>query len=281
MASKYEGANNPRDPETGLHARLLSAARTFNYPPTPHLAAKERLRVQALAKSKMNGRDESAGSRRANSSSAQAVRGRWVRIGWALAVIILLASLLLASPVRARVIEWLRLGAVRLFLRPEATLPVPNQLDAISNLAGETTLTQAAQQAPFPLMLPAYPPDLKEPQHVYLQQIKDTAVVIYVWLKPDAPEEVRLALYQIGLGDVYQKQLMRDVQETFVNGLWALWVEGPYLLTTTGGDVEKRRIVQGHTLIWSSGMFTFRLETDLSLEEARKIAESLKEWTGK
>ena len=68
--------------------------------------------------------------------------------------------------------------------------------------------------------------------------------------------------------------------ETHVNGLPALWVEGPYLLTTTGGQVETRRIVTGRTLIWGVDDLTYRLETDLPLEEARKIAKSLKEWQG-
>ena len=107
-------------------------------------------------------------------------------------------------------------------------------------------------------------------------------MAVMVWTEPDAPGQVRLVLYQIGEGeDVFLKRLLQDVQETFVNGEWALWTTGPYLLTTSGGQVEERRIVQGHTLIWSADLFTFRLETDLPLEEARKIAESLAEWQGR
>jgi len=35
------------------------------------------------------------------------------------------------------------------------------------------------------------------------------------------------------------------------------------------------RLVNGHVLIWENGEVTYRLETDLSMEEAVKIAESL------
>ncbi len=149
---------------------------------------------------------------------------------------------------------------------------------SILDLAGETSLAEAAEAAGFALMLPKYPPDLKEPQRVYAQKINGTPVVILVWLKKENPEEVRLALYQIGEGDVFFKKMMENVEETSVNGTWALWIEGPYVLTTTDGNVEERRMVEGHTLVWSAGGQTYRLESDLPLEEARKIAESLAEW---
>jgi hypothetical protein len=35
------------------------------------------------------------------------------------------------------------------------------------------------------------------------------------------------------------------------------------------------RLIDGHVLIWTDGNLTYRLETDLSLEEALKVAESL------
>jgi hypothetical protein len=35
-------------------------------------------------------------------------------------------------------------------------------------------------------------------------------------------------------------------------------------------------LIEGHVLIWKEGDITYRLETDLPVEEAVKIAESLK-----
>jgi hypothetical protein len=41
---------------------------------------------------------------------------------------------------------------------------------------------------------------------------------------------------------------------------------------------DQRRLVSGHVLIWEEDGLTYRLETDLSMEEAVAIAESLAEW---
>ena len=61
-----------------------------------------------------------------------------------------------------------------------------------------------------------------------------------------------------------------------VGGRPALWTEGPYILQLQNGDLDFRRLIEGHVLIWVEGGVTYRLETGLPLEEAVKIAESLK-----
>ena len=64
---------------------------------------------------------------------------------------------------------------------------------------------------------------------------------------------------------------------TEVNGSPAVWTTGPYLLELKTGDLEMRRILYGHTLIWSEGEITYRLETHLTLEEALQTAHSLED----
>jgi hypothetical protein len=66
------------------------------------------------------------------------------------------------------------------------------------------------------------------------------------------------------------------IQETQVNGQRAVWADGPYPLIMRNGDVSFTRLIEGHVLIWANGDVTYRLETDLSMEEAVKTAESLK-----
>ncbi len=69
------------------------------------------------------------------------------------------------------------------------------------------------------------------------------------------------------------------MRETSVKGQPALWTQGPYLLQFERDGqviVDTRRLVTGHVLIWVEKGITYRLETDLSLEEAVRIAESLK-----
>lgn len=43
------------------------------------------------------------------------------------------------------------------------------------------------------------------------------------------------------------------------------------------GNVDAWRLIEGHVLIWAVGSVTYRLETDVPLDEAVKTAESLEE----
>jgi hypothetical protein len=66
------------------------------------------------------------------------------------------------------------------------------------------------------------------------------------------------------------------VQETSVNGQRAIWAVGPYPLRLRNSDLQFMRLIEGHVLIWTDGDLTYRLETDSSVEDAIKVAESLK-----
>jgi hypothetical protein len=66
------------------------------------------------------------------------------------------------------------------------------------------------------------------------------------------------------------------IQETQVDGVYAIWAQGPYLIQLTSGTYVFRRTVEGNTLIWEEDNITYRLESDLTLEETIRIAESLR-----
>jgi hypothetical protein len=68
----------------------------------------------------------------------------------------------------------------------------------------------------------------------------------------------------------------RTVEMTQVNKQPAVWAEGPYILNMKNGGAENYRLIDGYVLIWEEGGLTYRLETDLSMEEAIRIAESLR-----
>jgi hypothetical protein len=75
---------------------------------------------------------------------------------------------------------------------------------------------------------------------------------------------------------IFEKFQPETVLDTQVNGQPAVWVEGQYPLKMSSGDISMTRLVtQSHTLIWTSGNLTYRLETDASLEEAIRTAESI------
>jgi hypothetical protein len=73
-----------------------------------------------------------------------------------------------------------------------------------------------------------------------------------------------------------KKMDMNIIEETNVNGDRAIWTTGPYVLKLKNDDATFTRMINGHVLIWENGNVTYRLETDLSLDEALKVAESLK-----
>ena len=65
------------------------------------------------------------------------------------------------------------------------------------------------------------------------------------------------------------------IEETKVDGNRAIWTTGPYPLIFPNGDIQFERLVSGHVLIWSGLDVTYRLETNLNMDETVRIAESL------
>jgi hypothetical protein len=221
------------------------------------------------------------------------------RLAWAAVAFVLAVAVLLSVPeVRAAIAEFLQIGVVRIFItaptETSAPTPVPTAeltievpvtatplpastvLPSLLDLDGETTLDDARTHAGFSIPLPTYPSDLGQPDHVYLQDMAGSFVVL-VWIDPQQPDRVRLSLHLIGPGSfAAEKYQPTVVEQASVNGQPAAWAEGPYMLRVRNGYIDERRLIEGHVLIWKEGDITYRLETDLSLEEAVKIAESLK-----
>ena len=127
----------------------------------------------------------------------------------------------------------------------------------------------------FPILLPTYPSDLGRPDKVYLQDLGGSMLIL-VWLDPVQTGRVRMSLHEIAPGSwAIGKFNPPAIQDTSVNGQPAVWAEGPYMLEARNHNYVNRRLIVGHVLIWAQGKITYRLETDLPLEEAIKIAESL------
>lgn len=263
--------------------RLRAVAGDFPYPPTPVIRPVR---------------------------SSRPDRSR-TQLAWGAGIALALILTLLAVPqVRAALVEFIQIGAVRLNLiapTPTATLtgtpagtPAPTEvltpsatpLASVLDLKGETTLADAKQRANFTVRLPAYPADLGQPDHVFVQA-QGAPVVVLAWLDPDNASRVQMSLHEIGPGswaldkmgfnkegftkEGFFKAGLEIIRFTDVNGQNAAWVEGPHLLIARNDAIEERRLVTGNTLIWQDqNGVTYRLETELPLAEARKIAESLK-----
>ncbi len=257
---------------------MSRTAAGFAYPPTPDVAGQ--LRAERMA---------------AIVQLQRAQPHRVRRLVLAAVVLIGLCSALLSVPtVRAALVNLLRIGAVQITLTQPTATPTthpspkatttftptatPRPLSSVLDLGGETTLVAARASVSFTLKLPAYPDNLGQPDAVFVQDLGDQAVML-VWrdrAQPTYVQRMRLALNIVGPNSFIEKIQPRVVRETTVNGQPALWTVGEYLLLARNGDIELKRLITGSVLIWKEGILTYRLETDLPMEEAVKIAESLR-----
>ena len=251
-----------------IESRLAALAKEFQYPPTPSVSDA----VMSHIRGPVN-------------------RSRFSRqLAWALAmIIVLLAGLMFVPPVRAAVLEFIQIGIVRIFPAlvespiptteaPLTATPAPTKsslIPLLETIAGETTLESARNIVDFSIPLPAYPSDLGQPDRVFLQDAGGWMVIL-VWLDPQQPDRVKMSLHLIEAGswtiDKYHPEI---VKETTVKDLRAVWAVGEYPLIMRNADVQFTRLIDGHVLIWEENKITYRLETDLALDEAIRVAESL------
>jgi hypothetical protein len=254
--------------------QLLSLAKGLDYPRTPDIAGSVMSRLRGTAGPRFLSR----------------------RLVWSLTIILILcSSLMLIPPARAAIIEFIQIGVVRIFRAEPTPLAPPTQessstvvsmtatpvptsrplIPLLENLAGEMTLDEAQKAVNYPIMLPAYPPDLGKPDRIFVQEAEGKMTIL-VWIDRQKPTRVSMSLHLIPPGswaiDKFDPTL---VQETSVKGQRAIWAVGPYPLRLRNDDLQYTRLIDGHVLIWKEGDLTYRLETDLSLEEALKVAESL------
>ena len=266
-----------------FETQLITIAKRLDYPRTPDIAGSVMTRLRA--------------STRPGFISRPFVFAQGRTLAWSLTIILVLfSSLMLIPPARAAIIEFIQIGIVRIFPRPTeppvdvittptfdtitpmtATPSVPSStlIPALSRLAGKTTLEGAQQRANYPIVLPTYPPDLGSPDYVFVQNAEGL-VTILVWLDPQELEQVLMSLHIIPPGSwAIDKVQPTVIRETEVNGQRAVWTVGPYALIYSDGDIDYTRLIDGNVLIWADGDVTYRLETNQTLDEAIKIAESL------
>jgi hypothetical protein len=242
---------------------LRETAASFHYPPTPDVVT----------------------ATHARSRSQPEPVVRQLRPAWAVIALLLLLATLLAVPgVRAAMLEFFQIGAIRIFPQEGASkTPSPSLPDAsetLLDLAGVTTWEAAQDNTGFPLRLPTYPEGLGAPDAVYYQQLAepglDVPVYVLLWRQPGGAGEAQLALYQIAVPDFAQKAAsIAALQQTEVHDTLAYWVRGPHRIQLTNSEITDWLPVESNVLIWAEGGITYRLEGASTLDEAVRIAESL------
>jgi hypothetical protein len=269
-------------------AQLRRAARQFVYPPTPDIVGTVRLRQARIAGRESPVREGASLDSRPWTRDRRSRRLAWVAV--TATVALLLVGILAVPEVRAVVQAFLRIGTIEIVVAtptpagaPTATPPITgtggiSAYDGI-NLAGETTLEGAQQQVYFSIRAPTYPPDLGQPDRVFVQDL-DGDLVILMWLQPGQQDRPRLVLYELTSDIIGEKGISDNaaLQETTVLKRPAAWVRGAHTLELydkAGHQISRRQLVDASVLIWSEGGITYRLETMLPQQEAVKVAESL------
>ena len=226
-----------------LEKQVQRVARQMRYPPTPAIRWQRQVRPQRI---------------------------RWTRT---LAALVLLVAVVMISPLRASVLEWLRIGIIG-FYPEDGPIPTPSMRSLI-DLFGQTTLEDAQQNIQFTLKLPA---DFGPPDFVYRQN-GDGPAVILVWQAKEGRPAISLYQFYFGTDRPYYGKLIDQATNTLVNGNRAAWVDMPHMLVYEHEGIIRRQssfLIQGNVLIWAEGNVTYRLESNLTMEQAVAIAESLR-----
>ena len=241
-----------------LERALVALGRELAVPDEPNLAPRV---LSAL------GRPRPSASRR-------------LRLGLALAVVLVAAlfAALAIPDARSALLRFFHIGAARIEVVDElpTVAPEPPELDLETALGERVSLAQARRLAGFDLL------ELeKRPDRVYLGP-RGT-----VWFLYGRPDAVRLLVAQTPRLRVDEPFILKklagagaSVETTKVRDNRAYFVSGePHeliLVDEHGIPVQETARLAQDVLLWEEDGRTYRLEGDLTLDEALDIANSLR-----
>ncbi len=221
-----------------------------------------------------------------NRRSRHIVPGRWWRAGLA-ATVLLLATTLSVPEARHALADWIGFPGIRIEIGDRAGDPSPTVTTiGGSLLLGEaTTFQDAASAAGFELVVPGAALAGAEPE-VYLNHFQEAPVVSLLYpASNELPEigdtGVGLLLMQIdAAGDTSMLIGKRATSErpprpVTIDGADGLWIQGGVLTIDAGDPFWTYQRRSGNVLVWERGGVTYRMESNLPLDDAVAIAESL------
>ncbi len=243
-----------------LERELRGLAASVVWPATPDLAPVVRRRVES----------EPARSRRPM---------RRVLV-LAVALLVVAAGAVLAVPsARTAVLEWLGLRGVTVE-RVESVPSVPERAPDIG-VGDEVTRAEADSLAPFPLPDPLRA-GLGEPDEIRYTALVADGQVAFLWRDEDRAVETLLTVFRASLDDGFIEKMAgpdSPVVPVGVEGRRGIWIAGAphffmYVLPSGEGREETARLA-GNTLLWEDGDRLLRLEGELTLGQARRMAVAL------
>lgn len=259
---------------------IAQLAREYPYPPTPDLTAVRSRPRQTKSTTMHDHRRTPA----------------WA-VGLAV-IAVLLVGVMAVPRTRAAVLTFIgRIGGIRLFvdetLPPVPTLvpapaiappsattrptPTPVPLALLSAAPGEPVdLGDLSERAGFPVWLPAQSSEWGTPDSAVLHDFANRSLVTIIWNDPIQPGRPVLTLSQSDIPELAYKMIGADqMTEVMVNGEKGMWIMGPHNLQLPIDGGSTGTYLASNVLIWSDPRMTFRIEGDISLDDALRLAESL------
>lgn len=252
---------------------LTRMASAVGYPATPDIAAGVAARLE-----------------RAPAPSASVTTPWWgMRPAYAVAAVIVALGLFFSVTPGARraVAEWLGVAGVRIEVDNESTPSVPATSSEL-DLGEPVTLSEAASIAPFDLKLPVGGP-FADPDMVLVDRSGGGVRVSFVYepgggIPPSEMTGAGAILSQFDAEVLIDsiKKVSSDGSVRFaeVNGKPAYFISGaPHVVGYTdaeGNLVPDTSRLAGNVLLWELGDITFRLESELTFEQALNVARSIR-----
>lgn len=242
-----------------LERELQRLSRAVSYPAARPLAAAVRRRLET------------------ESARAAPRLGRWplpagrrALAGLAAAAVVTLAAVLgLWAPGREAVADFFE--RLRILQTAESPAGLPSEI-----MGTPVSKADAEERLGFALKEPSYPKGLRW-QRTLLQDFPGFSAAVLFY---EGPGGLNFALFQTN--GVVAKGLPFGAEAEPVDGMEgeAYWLKGLRIVEYRDerGELieESRRATDASTLIWDEGGFIFRLEGDLSQDEAIRIAQSLR-----
>ena len=210
----------------------------------------------------------------------------WWKAGLAVAVLIIVLTLAVPDA-RHAVANWFDFPGIRIEFGDRDGDPPPT----VTSIGGSLLLGQPApfdevqDRAGFAVKIPGGVLEGIAPE-AYVNTSRSSPVVSLLYPASDALPAIGttgagLLLMQIdAAGDTAMFITKRAMGETspqpvLVNGVQGLWIQGGVLLTDAGDPSWTYQRRSGNVLVWEQDGITYRMESNLALNEALAIAESL------
>lgn len=206
-------------------------------------------------------------------------------------VVLVLAVALAIPEARAAASEFLHLRGIDIFRAPSVATPAANASPR-AGLGSLTTLDEARRRADFTLRVPT-DARLGSPDEVYLDVATPGAhqrIALVYGQRASIPvsHEAGVSVLVVELRGRFDETLIAGksagpetkIEAVSVNGGRGIWLEGaPHLFfyRDDSGVVWTETLrLAGNTLLWEQDGVTYRLEAQVSREEALRIAASFR-----